>query len=202
MKAVRYKTPYPKGAPAPAPITQDSDSDSNDEHNTHIGARPAPAKRAERRRSSRFRQDCESHQINIANGNTFVSLPSAGITIGALNNFMGNIFMDKLKGRVEECENCDPEHVANGVVHPVSKETITKYKKLIADPILRDTWLEAMCKELGRLAQGYGDTKGTNTIRFMNLSEIKDIPKDRVVTYARIVVDYRPQKNSPEPREN
>ena len=31
----------------------------------------------------------------------------------------------------------------------------------------------------------------------MNLSEIKDIPKDRVVTYARIVVDYRPQKIDP-----
>ena len=54
-----------------------------------------------------------------------------------------------------------------------------------------------MCKELGRLAQGYGDTKGTNTIRFMNLEEIKKIPRDRVVTYARIVVDYRTQKTDP-----
>ena len=190
MQAMRYKTPYPKGKPAPAPITQDSDSESNDEHNAHTTARLALAKRAEPRRSPRFRQDHQMHQIIAVNGNTLISPPSAGITSGALNNFMGNIFMDTLKGRVEECENCDPERVANGVVHPVSKETITKYKKIISDPILRDTWLEAMCKELGRLAQGYGDTKGTNTIRFMNLSEIKDIPMDRVVTYTRTVVDY------------
>ena len=103
---------------------------------------------------------------------------------------MGNVFMDALKDQVAESKvNLDPEHVVNGVVHPVTKETITKYKKLINDPILRDTWLEGMCKELGRLAQGYGDVKGTNTVRFMSLDEIKNIPKDRVVTYA-IVVDY------------
>ena len=29
---------------------------------------------------------------------------------------------------------------------------------------------------------------------FLDLDEIKQIPSDRVVTYARIVVDYRPQK--------
>ena len=141
MQAMRYKTSYPKRKPAPAPITQDSDRDSNDEHNAHAGARPAPAKQAERRRLPRFRQDCQSHQINTVNGNTFASPPPAGITIGALNNFMGNIFMDTLKSRVKESESCDPEHVANGVVHPVSKETITKYKKIIEDPLLRDTWL-------------------------------------------------------------
>ena len=56
---------------------------------------------------------------------------------------------------MEESEaNVHPEHMANGVVHPVTKETITKYKKLISDPVLRETWLEAVCKELGRLAQG------------------------------------------------
>ena len=31
----------------------------------------------------------------------------------------------------------------------------------------------------------------------MDLDEIKNIPKDRVVTYARIVVDYREQKKDP-----
>ena len=54
-----------------------------------------------------------------------------------------------------------------------------------------------MCKELGRLCQGFGETKGTNIMRFLNLEGIKNIPKDRVVTYARIVVDYRPQKADP-----
>ena len=51
--------------------------------------------------------------------------------------------------------------------------------------------------ELGRLANGYEDTKGTNTFKFMSLDEIHNIPGDRTVTYARIVVDYRPQKKDP-----
>ena len=48
-----------------------------------------------------------------------------------------------------------------------------------------------MCVELGRLAQGYTDTKGTETVKFMTWNEINQIPADRTVTYARIVVDYR-----------
>ena len=31
----------------------------------------------------------------------------------------------------------------------------------------------------------------------MTIEEIKKIPGDRTVTYARIVIDYRPQKNDP-----
>ena len=44
------------------------------------------------------------------------------------------------------------EEVANGVVHPVTKETITKYKKLINGPLLQDDCMKGMCRELGRLA--------------------------------------------------
>ena len=51
-----------------------------------------------------------------------------------------------------------------------------------------------MCKELGRLCQGFEDTKGTDTMHFFDLDGIKTIPQDRVVTYARIVVDYIPHK--------
>ena len=58
------------------------------------------------------------------------------------------------------------EETANGVFHPITKETITSYAKLVADPLLWPVWTKAMCKELGRLAQGYGKTKGTNTIEF------------------------------------
>ena len=92
---------------------------------------------------------------------------------------------------------CILDQVCNGVVHPVTKETITKYKKLANDPLMKGVWTKAMCKEFGRLAQGYGDKEGTNTIFFMTIDEIKQIPKDRTVTYARIVVDYRPQKDDP-----
>jgi hypothetical protein len=53
----------------------------------------------------------------------------------------------------------------NGEVHTITKETITHYRKLIKDPMLRDLWLKAMSKVLDCLAQGCtGITKGTNTI--------------------------------------
>ena len=50
-----------------------------------------------------------------------------------------------------------------------------------------------MCKELVRLL-GYDNTPGLNTIVFMSPDEIKMIPHDRTVTYARIAKDYQPQK--------
>ena len=59
------------------------------------------------------------------------------------------------------------EEMANGVVHPVMKETITQYQKLVNDPILREIWEMAMCVELERLTQGFGNTKGTKTMRFL-----------------------------------
>ena len=68
------------------------------------------------------------------------------------------------------------EEVDNGAVHPVTKETMTNYKKHINDPLLRDDWMEEMCKELGRLAQGYGKegaddyVKGTNKCEQGNLT--------------------------------
>jgi hypothetical protein len=90
------------------------------------------------------------------------------------------------------------EAVANaGVVNPENGETLTKYEQLLKVPALKQIWAKAMCKELGRLAQGYEGDPGTETIHFMTIEEIKRIPKDRTVTYARIVVDYRPQKKDP-----
>ena len=54
-----------------------------------------------------------------------------------------------------------------------------------------------MCVELGIFAQGYQDIPGTNTIKFMTQEEIKNIPSDRTVTYARTVVDYWADKDDP-----
>ena len=68
---------------------------------------------------------------------------------------------------------------------------------MIDEPLLQDVWMKAMCVDLGRLAQGYGGTKGTDTINFMSLDEIPNILADRTVTYARIVVDCREQKEEP-----
>jgi Reverse transcriptase (RNA-dependent DNA polymerase) len=61
-------------------------------------------------------------------------------------------------------------------------------------------WEIAMCKEIGRLFQGYDcpdgvhDTKGTNTVRFIKR---KDIPAGKKPTYVRIVTAYRENKEDP-----
>jgi len=55
-------------------------------------------------------------------------------------------------------------------------------------------WNPSMANEIGRLAQGYKDVKGTNTITFIPKSLL---PHDATVTYARIVPDYRPLKAEP-----
>ena len=85
---------------------------------------------------------------------------------------------------------------ANAIISETGKSM--EYRDLIKDPATRATWSNSMCNEIGRLAQGRKSTglKGTNTFRFLPFSEI---PTDRRkdITYARIVVDYRPQKAEP-----
>jgi hypothetical protein len=67
----------------------------------------------------------------------------------------------------------DTEDYCYGVVHPVTKETITHYRNLIKDPLLKDLWIKAMSKELHCLAQGCpGITKGTNTIFYLSHADI------------------------------
>ncbi len=84
------------------------------------------------------------------------------------------------------------------MVHPVTKETIIHYRKLIRDPLLKDLWLKAMSKELHCLVQGCpGITKGTNTIFFLLHIDICTIPSNRLVTYAHIVINYHSQKEDP-----
>ena len=93
----------------------------------------------------------------------------------------------------------DLEHFCALVIHPVTKEPITSYKRLSKDPLLKLIWQTAFGKEFGNLAQGDNRTGqiGTNSIFVLTHEQIKNIPKDRVVTYARVVVDYRPQKEDP-----
>ena len=88
----------------------------------------------------------------------------------------------------------DLEEVCNGVIHPVTKQTINKYEHLIRDETLAEMWKKAMCRELGRLAQGFDEIKGTNTVKFLTLEEIKNIPDNKKITFVRIVVNYRPHK--------
>jgi hypothetical protein len=66
------------------------------------------------------------------------------------------------------------------------------------NPVLSPRWVPAMSNELNWLAQGKEDTTvSTNTIFFLSHDKIRRIPKDRTITYARIVIDHQPQKDDP-----
>ena len=90
-------------------------------------------------------------------------------------------------------------HYAMPMVHPVTGETITSYKKLMKDPVTRETWMTAFGKDFGGMAQGDNKTGqvGTNAMFVMDPTDIPNIPTNRTVTYANVVVDYRPQKTDP-----
>jgi hypothetical protein len=90
-----------------------------------------------------------------------------------------------------------PWHYAGNVVDPVTGES-QNYQQLIKNPKTQERWSLGMCYELGRLSNGFNGRKdGTQTVHFMTHEEIKNIPTDRTVTYARIVVVYRSQKADP-----
>jgi hypothetical protein len=67
------------------------------------------------------------------------------------------------------------------------------------DPATMEIWQTAFGKDFGGMVQG--DNKmgqqGTNSIFVMTRDEILLIPVDRTVTYARVVVDFCPQKADP-----
>ena len=90
-------------------------------------------------------------------------------------------------------------HFCAPVIHPTTGISIDKYTTLIRDNQLRETWVRAFGKEFGNLAQGddLTNTPGTNSIFVLTHEQIRAIPRDRTVTYTRIVVDYRPQKADP-----
>jgi hypothetical protein len=85
------------------------------------------------------------------------------------------------------------------MVHPITGKTITSYKKLMKDPITQETWMTAFGKDFEGMSQGDNKTGqvGTNAMFVMDQKNIPNIPADRTVTYANVVVDYRPQKEDP-----
>ncbi len=93
----------------------------------------------------------------------------------------------------------DLQQIAMPMVHPTTGETISSYKCLMHDPDTSEVWQTAFDKDFGGMAQGDNKTgqKGTNFIFVMTHDEIQTIPKNQTVTYARIVVDFHPQKADP-----
>jgi hypothetical protein len=84
-----------------------------------------------------------------------------------------------------------PQEYVNAVVDDVTGQ-VYEYRHLIKT-LQREIWEHSFANEIGRLAQGVGTRMptGTNTIFFIEKSAV---PADRVVTYGRICVNIRPQK--------
>jgi hypothetical protein len=86
------------------------------------------------------------------------------------------------------------QNQANAVVHPITGKEM-EYMALMKDPRLQPLWKRGFGNECGRLFQGIRDIPGTDTCFFIQLT---NIPKDRHITYGKIVCDYKPHKKEKE----
>jgi hypothetical protein len=82
------------------------------------------------------------------------------------------------------------QHKANAVVHPINGKEM-EYMALMKDPRLQPLCTRGFGNEVGRLFQGIRDIPGTDTCFFIKLT---NIPKDRKITYGKIVCDCKTQK--------
>jgi hypothetical protein len=86
------------------------------------------------------------------------------------------------------------------MVHPVTGETISSYKKLMHDPATAEVWQTAFGKDFWGMAQGDKKTgqKGTDAMFVMTHGNIKNaLQAEKTFTYCNLVVDHRPQKEDP-----
>ena len=77
----------------------------------------------------------------------------------------------------------------NSVIHPVTGAS-QEYRQLIRGPD-KDIWMLSFANELGQLAQGIRDIKGTNTIVFITKAEV---PNNKRCTYGKINYDIKLEK--------
>ena len=84
------------------------------------------------------------------------------------------------------------------MVHPVTGETITSYKKAMKDPAAAEIWQTDFGKEFGGMAQGddKSKTKGTNAMFVMIHENIARL-KGKKYMYANTVLDHCLQKEDP-----
>jgi hypothetical protein len=86
------------------------------------------------------------------------------------------------------------QHLANTIIHPVTGKEM-EYMALMKDPRLQPLWKRGFGNECGRLFQGIRDIPGTDICLFIKLT---NVPKDREITYGKIVCDYKPHKREKE----
>jgi hypothetical protein len=82
--------------------------------------------------------------------------------------------------------------MANSVINEDTGASL-KYRHLIKYDSKFTLWNKAAANEFGRLAQGVGDrVEGSNTFFFILHQAV---PKCKIITYGRFVVDIRPNKS-------
>jgi hypothetical protein len=86
------------------------------------------------------------------------------------------------------------QHQANAGIHPVTRKEM-EYSALMKDTRLQPLWTRGFGKECVRLFQGIRDIPGNETCFLIKLT---NIPKDRKITYGKIVCDYKPHKKEKE----
>jgi hypothetical protein len=86
------------------------------------------------------------------------------------------------------------KHQANAVIHPITGKEM-EYMALMKDPHRQPLWKRGFGNEVGLLFQAIQDIPGTDTCFFIKLT---NIPKDRHITYGKIVCDYKPHKRENE----
>jgi hypothetical protein len=86
------------------------------------------------------------------------------------------------------------QHQANALVHPITGKEM-EYMVLMEYPRLQPLWKRVFGNECGRLFQGIRDIPGTDTCFFITAARV---PKDRKITYGKIVCDYKPHKKETE----
>jgi hypothetical protein len=120
------------------------------------------------------------------------------LTDKVLNNLSQLFTPENLRPK-EEATATNLEHLAMPMVQPTTGETISSYKKMMIDPTTMEIWQTAFGKDFVGMVQGDNKTgqKGTNAIFVMTHADILLIQADRTITYARVVVDFRPQKIDP-----
>ena len=66
-------------------------------------------------------------------------------------------------------------HYTSPMIHPVTGDIISSYKRLMNDPATAEVWQTALGKDFGGMAQGDDKTgqKGTNSIFVMNITKSK-----------------------------
>ncbi len=97
------------------------------------------------------------------------------------------------------------EHYANPMVHPITGETISSYKKLMHDPATTEVWQTAFGKDFGGMCQGDNKTgqKGTNAMFVMTHDEIAHaLQVKHVFTYEKPGRRSQAPKREPKPHQN